>query len=212
MSRPQTITILIADDHPVVREGLRALLSRRPDLKVVAEAASGRQAVEESARHLPDVALLDLRMPDGDAVEAMAAMRECSPTTRVIVLTSFGGEEDVFRALRAGAKAYLLKDVPREQLLECIRAVYDGRSWLAPAAAAKLASRLTAKPLSPRERDVLRLLVGGKSNKEIGAALGVAEGTVKAHVSGIFLKLGVRARTEAVSEALKRGFFDLERL
>jgi two-component system NarL family response regulator len=212
VSRTQTISVMIVDDHPVVREGLRALLSRRPALKVVAEAGNGREAVEQSVLHKPDVALIDLRMPDVDGVEAMAAIRERSPGTRMIALTSFGGEEDVFRALRAGAKAYLLKDTPREQLLDCIRAVHEGRSWLAPAAAAKLATRFGTKPLSPRELDVLRLLVAGQTNKQIAGTLGIAEGTVKAHVSGVFQKLDVKTRAQAVAEALKRGFYDVERL
>lgn len=204
------IQILISDDHPVVREGLAALINRRPDMRVVAEAGNGREAVDAFLRLRPDVALMDLRMPQMDGVQAISAIREAAPDARIIVLTTYDSDEDIYRALRAGAKAYLLKDARREELLDCIRTVYEGRSWIPAAVATKLASRVGASELTPRELEVLRLMVAGKSNKEIGAILFVAEGTVKVHVSHIMEKLGTTGRTEAVSVALKRGLIHLD--
>lgn len=210
MAAPEPIRVLIADDHPVVREGLAALVSRRPDMRVVAEAATGRESVEAFLRHLPDVALVDLRMPDLDGVEAIVAIRQRVPGARVVVLTSFGGDEDVYRALRAGARGYLMKDAPRDDLIACIRAVHAGESWLSPATAAKLTARLGAPELTPRERDVLRLVVAGKGNKEISASLRIAEGTVKAHLNRILRKLQVSTRAQAVTAALRRGIVRLD--
>jgi two-component system, NarL family, response regulator len=210
VKEPDAIRILIADDHPVVREGLSALINRRPDMKVVAEAGDGRGAVEQFFLHRPDVALIDLRMPEMDAVEVIAAVRQRTPDARLIVLTTFDGDEDIYRALRAGAKAYLLKDARREELLDCIRTVHAGGSWMAPYMAAKLADRLSGRDLSAREVDVLRLLVEGKSNKEIGATLFISEGTVKVHVNHILEKLGAEGRTAASVEALKRGIVHLK--
>jgi DNA-binding NarL/FixJ family response regulator len=206
-----TVTrILIADDHPVVREGLRALIARRPDMTVVAEAANGREALEEAVRHHPDIALLDLRMPELEGADLIAAMLHKAPETRIVVISTFAGDEDIYAALRAGAKAYMLKDSPRDDLLACIRAVCNGNTWISPTAAATLATRVGTPELTPREKDVLRLMAGGKSNREIGTELRVAEGTVKAHVSRIFGKLNVTARTEAVTQAVRRGLVHLE--
>jgi len=204
------IRVLIADDHPVVREGLRALVARRPDMDVVAEAATGREAVDGFFRYRPDVALIDLRMPDLDGVDALAAIRQREPSARVVVLTSFGGDEDVYRALRAGAKAYLMKYAPREDLIACIRAVHAGESWISPSVAAKLTARLGARELTPREREVLHLIVAGRSNKEISSALRLAEGTVKAHVNRILSKLEVSSRAAAITVALRRGIAKLD--
>ena len=204
------IRVLIADDHPVVREGLRILISRREDMEVVAEATNGRETLSEAVRHKPDVALLDLRMPELDGADLITALTTRLPETKVIILSTFAGDEDIYSALRAGARAYLLKDSSREDMLTCIRTVHAGEAWISPGAAARLATRLGAPELTPREKDVLRLLVGGKSNKEIGNVLRVAEGTVKAHVSRIFGKLAVTARTEAVAEAVRRGLVRLD--
>lgn len=206
----QRIRVLIADDHPVVREGLAALINRRPDMEVVAEASNGREALEQFLQQLPDVALIDLRMPGMDGVEAIQAIRKQVPMAHIIVLTTYDGDEDIYQGLRAGAKAYLLKDVSREELLECIRAVHEGATRIPPPVAAKLATRVSAPDFTEREIEVLRLMVTGKSNKEIGAALNVTEGTVKVHVNHILTKLGVSGRTEATTLALKRGIIHLD--
>jgi len=209
MKKTDRVSILIADDHPVVREGLVALINRRPDMVVVAEASNGREAVEQFLRHRPDVALLDLRMPEMDGVEAIAAIRQKIPTARLIVLTTFDEDEDIYRGLRAGAKAYLLKDAPRDDLLQCIRAVHRGQTIIPPAIAAKLADRLTTSGLTRREIQVLQLVANGKGNKEIAVALSISEGTVKTHVSSILAKLEAADRTQAVTIALKRGILRL---
>lgn len=205
-----TTSILIADDHPIVREGLRALIARRPDMTVVAEASNGREALDEAIRHKPDVALLDLRMPELEGADLIGAIAHRVPETRIVVLSTFAGDEDIYAALRAGAKAYMLKDSPRDDLLACIRAVCSGNTWISPTAAATLATRVGTPELTPREKDVLRLMAAGKSNREIGVELRVAEGTVKAHVSRIFGKLNVSARTEAVTQAVRRGLVHLD--
>ena len=200
---------MIADDHPIVREGLAALLNHANDMEVVAEASNGREALKQFQRCHPDVVLVDLRMPEMDGVDAILAIREQASDARVIVLTTYDGDEDIYRGLRAGAKGYLLKDAPREELMECVRAVHAGRMWIPPDVAAKLATRMGDEDLTPRELEVLRLMVQGKSNKEIGNSLGVSEGTVKIHVNHILEKLKVSGRTEATSAALKRGIVRL---
>ncbi|OIP01946.1 MAG: DNA-binding response regulator, partial [Armatimonadetes bacterium CG2_30_66_41] len=204
------LRVLVADDHPVGREGLAALINRRPDMAVVAEASTGQEAVEQFLLHRPDVALLDLRMPEMDGVEVIAAIREQVPTARLVVLTTYADEEDIHRSLRAGARGYLLKDAPRDELLDCVRAVHDGQTVIPPAIALKLASRLRATELTPRELDVLRLLATGQSNKQIAAALFIAEGTVKTHVNALLRKLEAADRTGVVTLALKRGLLRLE--
>lgn len=210
MKKQHTIRIVIADDHPVVREGLRSLVSRLPDMRIVAEASTGREAVALCLRHKPDIALVDLRMPEMSGVEAISALRERAPAVRAIVLTTFDGDEDVYRSLCAGAKAYLLKDAPREELLACIRAVHEGKTWVSSLAAAHLAARLSEEALTARELEVLRLMAAGKSNKEIGTALFVTEGTVKVHVNHILRKLNVSGRGEAIAQAAKRGIVHIE--
>ena len=210
MKKKNALRVLVADDHPVVREGLAALINRRPDMAVVAEASTGQEAVEQFLLHRPDVALLDLRMPEMDGVEVIAAIREQVPTARLVVLTTYADEEDIHRSLRAGARGYLLKDAPRHELLDCLRAVHDGQTVIPPAIALKLASRLMATELTPRELDVLRLLATGQSNKQIAAALFIAEGTVKIHVNALLRKLEAADRTGVVTLALKRGLLRLE--
>jgi two-component system, NarL family, response regulator len=209
MGEARPLTVLLADDHPVVREGLRAVLDRRPDISVVAEACTGRQAVEEFVRHRPDIVLMDLRMPEMDGVDAISAILEQAPAAHVVVLTTYGDDEDVYRAMRAGAKGYLLKDAPRDELLECIHAVHAGRTLVSPAVAERLAEHLSVPELSTREMDVLRLIGEGRANKQIAAVLGVSEGTVKTHVNGILTKLGASDRTQAVTIALRRGILRL---
>jgi DNA-binding NarL/FixJ family response regulator len=203
------IRILIADDHTVVRDGLAAIIKQEGDLNVVGEVGDGRQAVEHWKKQRPDVTLMDLRMPGLDGVNAIYEIRAADPGARIIVLTTFDGEEDIYRGLRAGAKSYLLKDVRREELFQCIREVHAGRTFIPPAIAAKLAERLPGDELSPRELEVLRLLAEGKPNKLIGVAMSITEVTVKSHVQSLFKKLNVLSRTEAIAVANRRGLLRL---
>jgi two-component system NarL family response regulator len=170
------VRVLVADDHALMRGGVVAVLNDAPGVRVVAEATDGLEAVACYAKHRPDVALLDLKMPGLDGVGAVEQIRAATPDARLVILTTYDADDDVERALRAGAKAYLLKDVQPSELLACVRAVDQGRSWVSPAVAARLAERLTRVALTPREMGVLRELAAGRSNKEIAAALGVAEG------------------------------------
>ncbi len=210
MTNQLPIRVLLADDHPVVREGLAALLNRRPDTTVIGEVANGQEAVDFFRRAQPDVTLMDLRMPIMGGVEAIHAIRAEFPAARIIVLTTYDGDEDIYRALQAGAQGYLLKDAPREELLAAVRAVHDGQKCIPAALAAKLAERVFSPELTAREREVLALIVAGHSNREIGEALVVSEGTVKAHVNSILGKLGVNDRTQAVTAALRRGLVRLD--
>lgn len=203
------IRVLIADDHMVVRDGLVAMLGRWTEVTVVAQAENGRDAVEQWKRQRPDVALLDLRMPVLDGVEAITEIRAMDTTARIILLTTFDGEEDIYRGLRAGAKAYLLKDAPREEILDCIRKVHNGETVISAVVAAKLAGRVSGIELTEREMVVLRALATGQSNKEIGRTLFISEATVKAHLKSIFAKLDVLSRTEAVAAAARRGLVRL---
>lgn len=212
LARGNEIRVIIADDHPVVREGLAALIKSQPDMKVVSEAANGKQAVQQFALHRPDVLLLDLRMPEMDGIEATRAILKTVPRARVIVISTYRGDEDVYQALKVGAKAYLLKDSSRIELLNCIRSVHEGHINLTPAVATQLAAGVTTQRLTKREAEIMKLLVGGKSNKEIGASLGVTEGTVKVHIGHVFKKLGARGRTEAIRIALERGVVHLSGL
>ncbi len=203
------IRVLVADDHPIVRAGLSALVDDHPRMRLVAEAETGAQAAALALAHRPDVILMDLRMPAMGGVEAIRAIRSSWPDARVIVLTTYDGDEDIYQALRAGAKAYLLKDAPRAELLEAVEAVHRGEKRIPPEVGAKLAERIAGQDLTPRELDVLRAIADGRSNKEIGRALSLTEGTVKFHVNNILAKLGVSDRTQAATEALRRGFVPL---
>ena len=205
MTRHNAIRILIADDHLVVRIGLRSMIDTQPDMNVIAEAANGREAVALFRDHQPDVTLIDLRMPVMGGVEAVGVIHEEFPDARIIVLTTYDGDENIYRALQGGARAYLLKDIPREEFLDDIRAVYQGQYCIPPAVAARLAQRIPGPELSARELEVLKLIVEGMSNKEIASALSITESTVKNHVNSILSKLNVKDRTQAATTALRRG-------
>lgn len=205
MPEPAAIRILVVDDHPVVREGIVSLLRRQSDLQVVAEAGDGEAAIELYGRLMPDVTIMDLRLPKANGVEATTEIRRRFPDARIIVLTTFDGDEDIYRALKAGARAYLLKDTSREELLSTVRAVAAGLRRIPPGVAERLAQRVESSELTSRERDVLELIVTGRGNKQIGAALSITEGTVKTHVNSILAKLGVADRTEAAVSAIRRG-------
>src|SRR5215469_1499387 len=207
--KKECIRILIADDHSVVREGLVSLVKRKPDMTVVAEASNGREAVDLWKEHRPDVTLLDLRMPELDGVGAIKDIREVDPNAHIVVLTTYDGDEDIYRAIKAGAKAYLLKDTARDALVDCVRRVHAGETYLPPSLAAKLAERVSGAALSQREMEVLQRMAAGKSNKEIGTELFISDGTVKTHVKSIFTKLDVVSRTEAVATATRRGLIQL---
>jgi two-component system NarL family response regulator len=208
-AKKERIRILIADDHSVVREGLVSLVKRKSDMVVVAEASNGREAVDLWKEHRPDVTLLDLRMPELDGVGAIKEIRELDENAQIVVLTTYDGDEDIYRAIKSGAKAYLLKDTARDALVETVRRVHSGETYLPPQLAAKLADRVSGQALSPREIDVLQRMAVGKSNKEIGTELFISEGTVKTHIKSIFSKLDVVSRTEAVATATRRGLIQL---
>ncbi len=201
----ETIRILIVEDHSIVRQGLVALLRTMPGFDVVAEAGDGEAAVVEFARHQPDVTLMDLRLPRMGGVETITRIRQRFPEARFIVLTTFDGDEDIYRALQAGARGYLLKGMDLDELTEAIRTVHRGKSRIPAAVAERLAERLAGPALTERETGVLRLIVGGKSNKEIAAALFISEATVKTHINNLLGKMGVSDRTQAATAALQRG-------
>jgi DNA-binding NarL/FixJ family response regulator len=205
-----TSTVLVVDDHALVRTGVAKIINQEPDLRVVAEAGNGVEALEAYDRHHPDVTLLDLRMPEMEGVEVVRRIRERNPTARVIILTTYDTDEEIARALRAGAKAYALKDISADDLVSCIRGVLAGKTYIAPAAAAKLAEGVTRVQLTPREMATLRLLADGKANKEIASALDISERTVKTHLAHLFEKLAVTSRTEAVKVATRRGLVRLD--
>lgn len=201
----EKITILLADDHTLLREGVAAILGTEPDFEVVAQAGTGRAAVDLYRKHMPLVGLVDIEMPDGDGPEVISVIREFDAKARLIVLTTYLGEEDVYRAMSAGAKGYLLKGESPEVLINAIRTVAKGGRYLPPSIAEKLADRLPGEELSARELDVLRLLAAGKTNLDIASSLGITESTVKFHVNHVLSKLGVADRTQAVIAAVKRG-------
>ena len=206
---PGLIRILSVDDHALLREGIAALVASQSDMELVAEAANGREAVEQFRKHVPDVTLMDLQMPELNGFDAMGAIRGEFPDARIIVLTTYAGDVQVMRALKAGARAYLLKGLLRKELIETIRAVHAGHKRVPPEVAAEIAEHALDDVLTLREIDVLRLIAGGNSNKEIAAQLSITEETVKGHVKNVLAKLGANDRTHAVTIALKRGIIDL---
>jgi two-component system NarL family response regulator len=205
----ESIRILVAEDHLVARVGVSTIVNMQPDMTVVAEASNGQQAVELYRKHLPDVILLDLRMPVMTGVEAAAAIRREYPGAHMIALTTYGGDEDIRRALAAGVQAYLTKDVLHDELLKAIRAVHSGQTYLPAGVAAALAAQIPRPDLSAREVQVLELIVQGLANKQIAYSLGIAEHTVKNHVKSILSKLGVQDRTQAATAAIQRGIIHL---
>ena len=203
-------SVLLVDDHAILRTGVANIINQEPDLFVVAQAGNGIDALAAFERFRPDVTLLDLRMPVMEGVETVRQIRARDPQARVIILTTYDTDEEIALALKAGAKAYVLKDIAAEELVGCIRNVLAGKTYLAPSAAAKLAEGVTRVQLTPREMATLRLMADGRSNKEIAGELGIAERTVKTHLGHLFEKLGVASRTEAVKVATRRGLVRLD--
>lgn len=203
-------TVLLVDDHALMRTGVANIINHELDLQVVAEASNGVEAIAAFEQFHPDVTLLDLRMPIMEGVEAVRQIRARDPHARVIVLTTYDTDDEISRALKAGAKAYVLKDISADLLIGCIRDVLAGKTYLAPSAAAKLAEGVTHVQLTPREMAALRLMADGKANKEIAADLSISERTVKTHLGHLFEKLGVTSRTEAIKIATRRGLVRLQ--
>lgn len=203
------IRLLVVDDHHVVRQGLIALLNIMPEIEVIGEASDGLQAVELHRKLQPDITLMDLQLPRLGGVDAILRIRSESPAARFVVLTTFDGDEDIYRALQAGAKAYLLKGMTVEELLSTIQAVHSGKTRIAPAIAEKLAERMSGQALTGRELAVLERIVAGRSNKEIASDLNISEATVKTHINNLLSKLGVTDRTQAATVALQRGIVHL---
>ncbi len=204
----KTIKVLAVDDHPLLREGIAAVMAGEPDIELVAEATCGQEAIELFRLHRPDVTLMDLQMPGMSGIEAITAIRGEFPSARFIVLTTYQGDVQALRALKAGAAGYLLKNMLRKELLETIRIVHSGKRRIPPEIAAELADHVTDDSLSDREVEILRLVATGNSNKIIASQLIVSEATVKGHMKSILSKLGANDRTHAVTIAMKRGFID----
>jgi DNA-binding NarL/FixJ family response regulator len=203
------IRVLAVDDHPLLREGIAALIGSEEDMELIGEASNGREAVDLFRKYQPDITLMDMQMPEMNGIDAIGAIRGEFPDARIIVLTTHPGDSLVLRALKAGARAYLLKGMLRKELSETIRAVHAGQKRMSSEVAAEIAEHSTDNALTPREIDVLRLVAAGNANKEIGARLSLTEVTVKSHVQNILAKLGANDRTHAVTIALKRGIIDL---
>lgn len=208
MNQPQPIRVLVVDDHPLLRDGLAAVLQRCPDVELVAEACDGTQAVTLYAHHKPDVTLMDLQMPVMSGLDAITAIRAGDPAARIIVLTTYKGDVQVLRALKAGAAGYLLKSMLRTELLDTIRKVHAGQQHISPEVAAEMAAYFASDALTARETEVLRLVALGNSNRRVAQGLGIAEETVKAHMSALLAKLGANDRTHAVTIAIRRGIID----
>jgi DNA-binding NarL/FixJ family response regulator len=205
----KSIRILAVDDHALLREGIAGLVSDQPDMKIVAEASNGREAIEQFRKHNPDITLIDLQMPEMNGIDAMIAVRSEFPDARFIVLTTYSGDVQVSRALKAGARAFLLKSLLRKELLDTIRVVHAGQKRIPSDVAAKLADHIADDLLTTREIEVLRLIASGNANKLIADRLSITEETVKGHVKNILSKLGARDRTHAVTIGLKRGIIEL---
>ena len=203
------IRVILADDHPVVRDGLAAIINQQPDMHVIAEAADGEEAIALFQREQPDVMVLDLRMPKRDGVAVVEHVLGQDPKARLLIMTTFDGDEDIFRCLSQGAKGYLLKDSPRQEILAAIRAVSQDQPYTSSSIAAKAVQRMSKPNLTKREVEVIQLLAQGRSNKDIARRLNITEGTAKTHVKSILTKLDAISRTEAVAVAHKRGLVHL---
>lgn len=205
------ITILCVDDHPLVRKGIAAILANEADMRLVAEAGSGPEAVEAFRKHRPAVTLMDLRMPGGDGIEATKQIRQIDPDARIIALTSYDGDQEIYRALEAGVRGYMLKETVHTEIVRAIRVVYSGKRLMPPEVAERLSEHFPQVALTPREIEVLQYVAKGYGNKEIGVRLGTAAGTVKMHLQNILSKLGASDRTHAVTLAIRRGIIHIER-
>jgi DNA-binding NarL/FixJ family response regulator len=207
---PAPIRVLAVDDHPVIRRGIAAIIATQPDMALVAEASNGREAIQQFRAHRPDITLMDLQMPEMSGLDALSAIRGEFPEARVIVLTTYAGDVQILRAVKAGAQAYLLKNTFHEELIDAIRAVYAGKKKLSPEASFEIAEHSTDDALTPAEISVLRLIAAGNANKEIADQLSIAEDTVKWRVKNILSKLGARDRTQAAMIGVKRGIIELD--
>ena len=205
MTLGQKMTILVVDDHPIMRLGVTAIINAQSDMRVCAQAGSGEEAVRVFKKHRPDITLMDLRLPGMSGLDALRAIRQENPHAKCVVLTTYEGDEDIHQALVAGALGYIIKGMSHETLVDALRRAIAGTRFLPPPVARSLADRTPNSDLSPREREVLSLMVHGKSNKEIAAELGITEATVKCHVSVILMRLEANDRTQAVIAALQRG-------
>jgi DNA-binding NarL/FixJ family response regulator len=208
---PQTIRVLCVDDHPLVRKGIASILANEADLQLVGEAGDGREAVEAFRLHHPDVTLMDIRMPQMDGIEATKLIRRENPEARIIALTSYDGDQEIYRSLEAGVRGYILKEMVHTEIVRAIRVVHSGKRLMPPEVAERLSEHFPQVTLTPREVEVLAFVAQGLGNKEIGAQLGTAAGTVKMHLQNILCKLGASDRTHAVTLAIRRGIIYLDR-
>jgi two-component system NarL family response regulator len=209
MSRPPKLRLILADDHSVLREGLSLILSALPDMVVVGEASTGEEAFELFLKHDPDVLILDLQMPGEGGVNTLKRLLKKRPRAKVLILTTYDTDEDIYRSMLAGATGFILKDTPREELIRAVRIVASGQRYMSRTAGAKLAGRIGAPELTERELSVLRCVAGGQANKEIADALSISEGTVKSHVNNIMQKLGALSRTDAAMVGLRKGLIKI---